>query len=106
MAVVRVDDVVEDQPRGRRHRRRPAEPDGLGRVVVRDARAEVVVGEDRVDDAAAGVGHERLDVRRQVEAGRLALLGRDVADVDADAPAAAAIASRISGSSRLGSRLV
>ena len=31
----------------------------------------------------AGVGDERLDVRGQVEAGRLAVLGRDVADEQA-----------------------
>ena len=59
---------------------RPAQPDGLRRVVARDLGAEVAVGEDGIDDARPGVADEGIDVRSQVEAGRLALLGGDVAD--------------------------
>ena len=43
----------------------------------------VVVGEHDVDEAGLRVGDERLDMVGQVEAGRLALLRRHVADEDA-----------------------
>ena len=67
---------------------------------------DVVVGEDDVDEARRGVGGHRLDVVGQVEAGGLAVLGRDVADVDAHGAATPATASRMRGISRLGRMLV
>ena len=78
----RVDDVVEDQPWRGRERRRPASG-GQARTAGAACRvAGPVVGEDDVDDPGAGVGDERLDVAGEVEIGRLAVLRRDVADVD------------------------
>ena len=63
------------------------------------------VREHDVDEPGLGVRDERLEVGREVEAGRLACLRRDVADVDLRGRRAAT-ASRMPGISRLGRRLV
>ena len=72
----------------------------------RSGRANAVVGQDDVDEPGRRVRDERLDVGGEVEAGRLAVLGRHVADEDARRAGAPASASRMAGISRLGRRLV
>ena len=81
VGIVRVDHVVEDEPRHRLDVRRPAQPDRLGRPVGRrpSPRTRCWPGRRR-SDPGAGVRGQRLDVAGEVEPGRLADLGRHVAD--------------------------
>ena len=82
--IVRVDQIVEDEPGRYQHVWRPAQPDrvAIGVGVRGAARRRPVVGEDDVDDPARDVPLERLDVVGQIEVARLAGLGGDIADVD------------------------
>ena len=70
-----------------------------------DRASRRVVGQDDVDEARRRVRDEGLEVRRPGEARGLARLGGDVADEDRRRRRVR-IASRMPGTSRLGSRLV
>jgi len=61
MGVLRIDDIVQHEPRRGRPGRRPAQADRFRVPALGDAGSEVVVGQDHVDETSCGVRHQRLD---------------------------------------------